>query len=79
MGMPDPVDILGAIRKIEIIASGIGVRVRAKLKLRYGKGNWKKLKGIALIRDNEREIYEAEIHWYEAHGIGKRDFKIKHR
>jgi hypothetical protein len=70
-------EILGSIREIEVIASGSGVRVRHRLKRRHGGFAWRKMKGIALVRDNYGGIYEAEIHWYEAHGVGRKDFKIK--
>lgn len=70
-------EIVGEISKIEIIAVGPGVRDRARLRKRYGKGRWRKLKGIADVRLVSGRIRLAEIHWYEAHGVGKREFKIK--
>lgn len=70
-------EIVGEIGKIEIIAVGPGVRDRARLRKRYGKGRWRKLKGIADVRLVSGRIRLAEIHWYEAHGVGKREFKIK--
>ena len=70
-------EIVGEISKIETIAIGPGVRDRARLRKRYGKGRWRKLKGIANVRLVSGRIRLAEIHWYEAHGIGKREFKIK--
>jgi len=75
--MPELVEILGPVRHIEVIASGRGVRIRRWLKKTYGGENWRKLKGIALIRDASNQVYEAEIHWFECHGIGRRRFKIK--
>ena len=53
------------------------MRDRARLGKHYGKGRWRKLKGIANVRLVSGRIRLAEIHWYEAHGIGKREFKIK--
>ncbi|RMH35297.1 MAG: hypothetical protein D6694_14815 [Gammaproteobacteria bacterium] len=69
--------ILNEIREIETIASGRGVYIRRHLERTYGRGRWRKMKGIATVELPNGEICEAEIHWYEAHGIGRRDFKIK--
>ena len=57
---------------------GLGIREIARLRKRYGRGRWRKRKGIAEIRLRGDEIVRAEVHWYEASGIGKREFKIKH-
>lgn len=70
-------EIVGTIREIETIAVGRAIRVLALLKKRYGKGRWRKLKGIASVRLNDGTIRLAEIHWFEAHGIGKRKMRIK--
>jgi hypothetical protein len=59
-----------------LIARGNGIRTLDRLVRDYGPGKWRKLKGIAQVRDKER-IRRAEIHWYEANGIGQRDFKVK--
>jgi hypothetical protein len=69
-------EIVGPIRGVEEIASGSSIRVRKRLDRTYGKGRWRKLKGIARIRIGSRTL-TAEVHWYEAHGIGKREFKVK--
>jgi len=69
--------ILGEIRNIETIASGRGVHIRRYLERTYGRGRWRKMKGIATVELADGTICEAEIHWYEAHGIGRKDFKIK--
>jgi hypothetical protein len=69
--------ILGEIRHIEPIASGRGVRDRRRLNREYGIGRWRKMKGIASVRLADGTICEAELHWYEAHGIGKREIKFK--
>ena len=70
-------EILGEITQIEPIARGTGVRDRARLRKQYGPGRWRKLKGIARVRLLDNSIGLAEIHWYEAHGIGKKEFKLK--
>jgi len=76
--MPRPLfEILGPFRKVEVIASGRGVRVRKYLRKQFGGREWRKMKGVALVRDIEGEIYEAEIHWFEAHGVGRRLERIK--
>lgn len=70
-------EIIGELSNIEIIATGNGIRDRGRLQKYYGKGKWRKLKGIAQVRLANGIIRLAEIHWYEAHGIGKREFKLK--
>jgi hypothetical protein len=70
-------ELAGEIRSIETIASGHSIRTLARLNRLYGSGNWRKLKGIAPVRLPDGTIAEAEIHWFEAHGIGKRRMKIK--
>jgi hypothetical protein len=70
-------EVVGPIRGIEVIAKGSGVRVSAVLRKAYGRGRWRKLKGIATVRLPNGNLREVELHWYEAHGIGKRDLKIK--
>jgi hypothetical protein len=75
----DPVgfEIIGPIRGKRLIAAGRGVKVRQMLRRRYGGRRWRKMKGIATVREETGETYEAEIHWYEAHGIGRCGSKIK--
>jgi hypothetical protein len=77
--IPDDFEILGPIREVQVIATGRGVRVQRRLRRRYGGIRWRKMKGVALIREYNGDIYEAEIHWFEAHGVGKRGWKIKKR
>lgn len=72
-------DILGPIRNVTVIAKGREVRVRRRLRRKHGGENWRKMKGVAWIREYNGEEYEAEIHWYEAHGVGRREWKIKRR
>ena len=69
--------IVGEIRQIETIASGRRVHIRGFLEKNYGKGRWRKRKGIAMVRLPDGSVFEAEIHWYEASGIGRIGFKIK--
>jgi len=68
---------LGDIRNIETIATGRGVYIRNYLERIYGKGHWRKMKGLANVQLVDKTKCKAEIHWYEAHGIGRKDFKIK--
>jgi hypothetical protein len=70
-------EIIGDITDIEPIAVGSAIREVARLRKQYGRGRWRKLKGIALIRLANGRIRRAELHWYEAHGIGKREIKRK--
>ena len=70
-------EILGEIRDIETIAAGRGVYIRRYLEHTYGKGRWRKMKGRTTVRLADGSICEAEIHWFEAHGIGRKNFKIK--
>jgi hypothetical protein len=70
-------EVVGDITGVETIASGSGIRERARLRKRYGLGRWRKRKGSAEIRLATGEIVRAELHWYEATGIGKREMKIK--
>jgi hypothetical protein len=70
-------EILSELRDIETIARGRGVYIRRYLERTYGKGRWRKMKGRARVRFTDGTICEAEIHWFEAHGVGRKDFKIK--
>lgn len=69
--------IVGPISGTEAIAIGTAVRERKRLWKAYGKGRWRKLKGIAEVELLDGTICHAEIHWYEAHGIGAKEHKIK--
>jgi hypothetical protein len=69
--------IVGAIANVELIASGAAIRERKRLWKAYGKGRWRKLKGTANLEFHDRTICYAEVHWYEAHGIGAKEYKIK--
>jgi len=70
-------EILGEIKDVQTIARGSSVRARRYLNRVYGRGVWRKLKGIATIRLPDGDLRLAELHWYEAHGIGRRDIKRK--
>ena len=70
-------DVVGEIENIETIAAGPTVKVRAFLRRAYGRGRWRKRKGIATVRLPNGNLRRVELHWYEAHGIGRRDLKIK--
>jgi hypothetical protein len=67
----------GEITDIGIIAVGKAVQIRRKLVKAYGRGRWRKLKGIALVELPDGTVHQAELHWYEAHGIGRKDMKVK--
>jgi len=70
-------EILGEISDIETFATGSGIREIARLRRVYGRGRWRKRKGIARIRLQHGSVHLAEVHWYEAAGIGRKEFKIK--
>ena len=70
-------EIVSEITNIETIAEGNSIRVLHLLNKKYGKGRWRKKKGVATVKLKDGNFRLAEIHWYEAHGIGKRDLKIK--
>ena len=70
--------VIGNITGVETIAEGSGIRERQRLIKQYGRGNWKKKKGIAEVQIANDSRARVELHWYEAHGIGKHEFKIKY-
>ena len=70
-------EVLSEIRDVEIIAAGRGVYIRRYLERTYGRGRWRKMKGSTTVRLADSTVCEAEIHWFEAHGRGRQDFKIK--
>jgi hypothetical protein len=70
-------EIIGTIENIETIAVGRRIREIQRLRKQYGSGRWRKLKGIANICLTNGSIRRAEVHWYEAHGIGRKKIKIK--
>ncbi len=70
-------EIVGSLRDVETIATGTGLKARRRLRKRYGAGRWKKCKGVATVRLPDGTIRQAEVHWYEASGFGRREIKIK--
>ena len=70
-------EVVGRIENVEVIAVSHSIRVLDFLRKTYGRGRWRKLKGTATVRLEDGTIRVAEVHWYEAHGIGKRQMKIK--
>jgi hypothetical protein len=70
-------EIIGEITDIETIAIGSSIREIARLRKQFGAGRWRKRKGVATVRLANGRIRRVELHWYEAHGIGKRKLKIK--
>jgi hypothetical protein len=71
-------EILGEISEITTFAAGSGIREIARLRKTYGRGRWRKRKGIARVRLADGTTCSAEVHWYEATSIGRKEFKIKH-
>src|SRR6266702_1242187 len=71
-------EIVGEISEVETFATGSGIREIARLRRIYGRGRWRKRKGIARVRLADGSLHGAEVHWYEAAGIGRKEYKIKH-
>ncbi len=71
-------EIVSKISDIEIIAVGSRIRILPFLQQKFGKGRWRKLKGVAQVKLSDGEVRLAEVHWFEAHGIGKKFLRIKH-
>lgn len=69
--------LVGDIVDIERIAANLSIRERNTLTLRFGGHRWRKLKGVGLVRFPNGEVHRAELHWYEAHGVGRRKMKVK--
>jgi len=70
-------EIIGEIEGNDAIATGGSIRDLKRLIKVYGQGRWRKIKGFATVRLKDGSLRKAEIHWYEAHGIGRREFKLK--
>ena len=70
-------EILGAVSAIETFAIGTSIRELERLRRTYGVGRWRKRKGIARVRLADGTICRAELHWYEASGVGRREYKVK--
>jgi len=71
------IELLGKITGIQTIATGSSIRELARLRKNYGSGRWRKLKGFASVRLPDGKAASAEVHWYEAHGIGRKELKVK--
>ena len=70
-------EVVGEVTEVETIASGRGIKTLARLRKRYGGRRWRKLKGVAAVRLAGGRVRHAEVHWYEAHGVGRTGWKIK--
>jgi len=71
-------EIIGSISDVEVIARGVSVRQRAWLRQRYGRGRWRKMKGVGMVELSATKVRRpAELHWYEAHGFGAIEHKVK--
>jgi len=71
------VELVGDIMPIEIMATGNSIRDIVRLRKSYGVGRWRKMKGKAMVRLPDGVLCDAEVHWYEAHGVGKKEIKVK--
>lgn len=76
--VPRPLRIIRGIEEIQVIAAGRSLRERGRLARAYGGARWRKLKGTARVQLPSGRTARAELHWYEAHGVGRRELKIKH-
>ena len=70
-------ELVDEITSIEPIAVRRGIRDLQRLRRRYGKGRWRKMKGVARVKLLDGSLHTAEIHWYEAHGLGRKEYKLK--
>ena len=70
-------EVVGEITEVETFAVGLSIRELPRLRRAYGAGRWRKRKGIARVRLEDGSTHRAEVHWYEAHGIGRVEMKIK--
>ncbi len=70
-------ELLGELRQVEPIATGRSIREVERLVEAYGPGRWRKLKGLATVRLKDGSVHRAEVPWYEAHGLGRRELKLK--
>jgi hypothetical protein len=70
-------EIVGEVSGVEVIAVGSSIRDLPRIEELYGAHRWRKLKGTALVRFLDGQVARAEVHWYEAHGVGRKELKIK--
>jgi hypothetical protein len=73
----DEFEVIGKVVDVEVIAVNSGIRELRNLKKLFGRGRWRKLKGNCVVRFPNGLVFSAEVHWYEAHGIGRRKMKVK--
>ena len=76
--MANDFELLSELTQIELVAVNLSIRERRKLQAQFGGRRWRKLKGVGRVRFPNGDIRHAELHWYEAHGIGRRKMKVKH-
>ena len=77
--MGDDFELVGEITDKEVIAVNLSIREHQQLKALFGGRRWRKLKGVGLVRFPNGAVHKAELHWYEAHGVGRRKMKVKRR
>ena len=70
-------EVIGPLRDARSIAVGRAIRELPRLRRIYGRGRWRKRKAVAMVRLSDGFVCKAELHWYEATGIGRRELKIK--
>ena len=71
------IELVGCVERVEVISRGRRIRELPRLSTAYGLGRWRKLKGYATVRLPNGAIVNAEVHWYQAHGIGMKELKLK--
>ena len=64
-------------RRARAVSRPVRIRELPRLHKQYGRGRWRKRKGIATVRLADGTVRQAEIHWYEATGVGRKELKIK--
>jgi hypothetical protein len=75
--MESDFELLSELADMEIIAVNLSIRERRRLQAQFGGRRWRKLKGIGRVRFPNGAVRLAEVHWYEAHGVGQRKMKVK--
>jgi hypothetical protein len=70
-------ELIGDLTQVEVIAVNLSIREGKQLKAQFGGRRWRKLKGVGMVRFPTGELRKAELHWYEAHGVGRRKMKVK--
>ncbi len=71
------IEVVGEVARARTIATGREIRELDRLVRVYGPGRWRKRKGVATVRLPDDSFCRAEVHWYEAHGVGRKEFKVK--